>query len=85
MNDLQHDLQTACDALYVQYGTEITAADKPHITEMVENAMQSAGGWKLDSVEIDLHPDTDMITVKVANGLKTADITLSWRDWVDVQ
>ena len=74
---LQEHLQNACATLYIRPGTVITPADRPALEMAVDTAMASHG-WQLDEVVIELHDDDEMATVRVRNGLATAELTLGF-------
>jgi chromosomal replication initiation ATPase DnaA len=88
MNDLELDLRTVCDTLYAKKGLVLTPADKPMILARVEDGMKARSGWRLCDIRVDMDDDKERVTIRVQNGLKTAETTLCWETangyWVRV-
>lgn len=76
-NNLQKDLYRAADEFFGKMGGVLTPADKPRLTELVEQHMLP---WELDEVIINLDDENEFIDITVRNGLKTASVSLQWKD-----
>jgi len=79
MSSLFDDLQMAGQMLFAKPNTVITPADIPNFKQEFLDAMEGLDGWQLDTIEITLHDQDEMVTVKVTSGNLEEEITLEWR------